>query len=516
MAAKNGPPYFQSLKTFLMRHHLWLYLALISLAFVMLLGSYGLTFDEPENIGIGHKHLNFYLTGHLDYTDSLPQVINHPDIYNVFVREYPSHQWPLPNLLSAVSCTIFFQYLGWLSPLDAHHLSNLIFVLLLIASVYSFVRRQFGILPAFLSTLLILFTPRLFADFFNNPKDIPSLALFSASLFLFYTWLHQARQKHLFLFILTIFLSTATKPDVIYLFPIVGLYSLFNLSELKKLITRRQIIAAVFSLVIGSAILWLLFPNLLPVGFNSINQYQLHLRWELNLIVSYILYIGSDAHEGFNLYLPFNLLITTPLPALILYLAGIIYALIRRSPVYQLLLIWILVISIRHSFPGANHYNGVRHFLTLYVPLSILAAALLADLYRLYPKVGAILISLVLFTQAYAVFSIHPYQVTYFNSLVGGLGGAQKSFIPESHDYWLSSYRQAVDWLNANTSDQTAVTAAVRPDLLLAYPLRSGLTLSLDSSASGYFITRDLTPYPHLVYRQFSQGGVIYTIYKRP
>jgi hypothetical protein len=41
---------------------------------------------------------------------------------------------------------------------------------------------------------------------------------------------------------------------------------------------------------------------------------------------------------------------------------------------------------------------------------------------------------------------LHPYQMTYFNLLAGGLEGANERY---ETDYWLLSYREAIEWLNA-------------------------------------------------------------------
>ena len=39
---------------------------------------------------------------------------------------------------------------------------------------------------------------------------------------------------------------------------------------------------------------------------------------------------------------------------------------------------------------------------------------------------------------------LHPYQVAYYNAIVGGAGGASERY---EGDYWLSSYTEAVRWI---------------------------------------------------------------------
>jgi len=54
---------------------------------------------------------------------------------------------------------------------------------------------------------------------------------------------------------------------------------------------------------------------------------------------------------------------------------------------------------------------------------------------------------------------LHPYQTTYFNALVGGVAGADGRYDTE---YWLTSYREAIEWVNAHAAPRgDAVTTVV-------------------------------------------------------
>ncbi len=44
---------------------------------------------------------------------------------------------------------------------------------------------------------------------------------------------------------------------------------------------------------------------------------------------------------------------------------------------------------------------------------------------------------------------LHPYQSTYFNALVDGVAGADGRY---ETDHWLSSYKEAIEWVNARTA----------------------------------------------------------------
>ena len=62
---------------------------------------------------------------------------------------------------------------------------------------------------------------------------------------------------------------------------------------------------------------------------------------------------------------------------------------------------------------------------------------------------------------------LHPYQVAYYNALVGGTAGAADGYWTE---YPLSSYREGIEWLNARAAERPderlTVVVAARPAVL--------------------------------------------------
>ena len=45
---------------------------------------------------------------------------------------------------------------------------------------------------------------------------------------------------------------------------------------------------------------------------------------------------------------------------------------------------------------------------------------------------------------------VHPFELAYWNALAGGLGGARAKRLAQAGDYWVTSYRTGLDWLNAH------------------------------------------------------------------
>jgi hypothetical protein len=101
-------------------------------------------------------------------------------------------------------------------------------------------------------------------------------------------------------------------------------------------------------------------------------------------------------------------------------------------------------------------YDGLRHVLFLLPPLAVLAGFGASTLCWLVHRFASITVARLVTTAAIVVpvlpglVLLHPYQTSYFSPLVGGIRGAEGLY---EIDYWGASYREAIEWLNANASD---------------------------------------------------------------
>jgi hypothetical protein len=189
-------------------------------------------------------------------------------------------------------------------------------------------------------------------------------------------------------------------------------------------------------------------------------------------------------------YLVTYLLIATPLP--ILALAGIGLGgsvreqrrrgLVSVSAVLGLFQLWFLLPLVLYVIVRLNAYDGMRHILFVLPALAFFAAHGVHTAASLLPRGRSIATALLTLTLLFPVASLirlHPYQSSYFNVLVGGLGGAAGRY---ETDYWVSSYREAMLWLNeraeekgrplrvivsANQLSITAATAYAAPSVKL-------------------------------------------------
>jgi hypothetical protein len=166
--------------------------------------------------------------------------------------------------------------------------------------------------------------------------------------------------------------------------------------------------------------------------------------------------IQSDALPGH--YLLEYLAITLPLPLLALGALGVWVALAeaRHGPATRASALYGVVAWFSLPFAIAlvlrpHVYDGMRHVLFT-LPAFAIACALGAERCiavlertrgrRLGLWLGAVLCA----APALSIARLHPYETTYFNALVGGVGGAYRRY---ETDYFLLAYREAAEWIDA-------------------------------------------------------------------
>ena len=151
-------------------------------------------------------------------------------------------------------------------------------------------------------------------------------------------------------------------------------------------------------------------------------------------------------------YAPKILAIKITEPALILIAIGVGLSLLprlRRAHSAQLLAIlalWFLVPIASACLDLLTLYGDRQLFFAL-PPLFLFAGVGLSGLFRVVRRQwikSVILVGLVL-PGLVGIIKLHPYQYIYYNGLVGGVRGAEGRY---QLDYWCTSYRQAVEYLN--------------------------------------------------------------------
>jgi hypothetical protein len=115
---------------------------------------------------------------------------------------------------------------------------------------------------------------------------------------------------------------------------------------------------------------------------------------------------------------------------------------------------------------------------------------------------------------------LHPYQYAYFNSLTGGQAGAYRKY---DLDYWLTSYKEAAEYLNTVAAKGAFVTVYGNSSPLIEYSDPSltivtymdGMNFDADYAVLGTRSNADLTMFPgKRIIRSFGRDGSIYVVIK--
>jgi len=330
---------------------------------------------------------------------------------------------------------------------ESRHLVNVAFGLLAIFACYGLGMRLGGPWAALLSSLFLATTPTFYGHMFNNPKDIPFAALFACSLWALVSVLQSlpsppwGRVVALGLFMGgTIGVRVGGVILFVYVFVFVAL-------------SRSQ---AVFrAAVVPCFLAWVVMLPFWPWALVSPIAHPLqalgaitHFRADWSVLFNGRFVRAEAPPPG---YLPVWFLNCLPEFYFVALAAGAIQAVrsswaSRRTMEFGLLVAAVVVPVGVVMAMGSTLYDGVRHFLFILPPLSVLSGVSVAHAFR--GRGGIVLSIAVLASWASTtadMVSLHPYESVYFNRLVGGgLRGAAGRF---ETDYWGASYKEAVEWV---------------------------------------------------------------------
>lgn len=447
------------------------------LAFVIIgaltLQEYGLTWDEGlGNLFFGERYVNYLISldpAYLDFTDKDLEIHRRPlNLYESPFRTRPHEFPPLADMLSAATMEVLAYRFNWFDPIDAFHLMKVLLCAVLLWVLFLFARSRFGILTAFLCVLMLGTYPRFWGDMHFNPKDIPETVFFALTIIMFVTWFEKPSWQRA-----------------------LGVGILFG----SALSIKANALFLPFVLIIG-VLPWQMTWR----PWMKVSQHLREYRWHYGLMIAssllihiiswpylysdplrlwdYYSYILSQGErQGASLWNWEPLIQTlTTMPEIILALLiiGIVFAVKQSSstklPILRLLVLWAALPIVRTSLPGMVNFDGIRHFEEFLPAVCLLAAYGGASIVEWASKrqpnkrwvwpAGLVLLVVVNIASIEARY--FPYEYLYYNSLVGGLSGANREHkFPEATDYWGSSYRKGMSWLNANAEPNAVLYTSI-------------------------------------------------------
>lgn len=454
-------------------HVLLLFFLVVHLA---TLPQYGFTWDF---------HFHFFGGGKLLGID--PSVLESRSL--PFVEPDPRKAWSLPygpimSIPPIASYLLLHNTLHILPADVSYHLPIVLWGVAGLGILYLFLTKIFPAPAALLGLLFLALTPRYFGDMHNNMKDIPSAVIFAVNMILVWRMVQRRKPVDIVLAALGFAVAFNVKINSVFIPIVTGLWIIL-LSMLHK--SKTLFVPTVWYIILSfvlALLLWSVFwadpfgqllhaYRTFGIGTNNI-EVPLNGAWYCS---------GSTVPWYYPLW---YLAIVTPLPILVSAMSVILFTVMRlikhkrttADDALLLMTLWLFVPLLRYLLPTIGVIDGIRHFEEVIIPIAGLSAVGYAWLYtrlkNTWIRFGLIILTLIHLSANIILY--HPYQSTYFNELVGGATGALGYY---DLDYWGTSQKEAVLWVNAHAPKNAKVHIVMAAAVAAQY-LREDLLTNLN------------------------------------
>ncbi len=452
-----------------MNNYVFFFFLIILLVGAAIVGDYGISMDEP----IERKH-GIVAFDHLNEKFNLFLGIEKGTGENL--HTYDHRDYGMIFQLAAYGLELF---LGINNSRDVFLLRHLLVFMLFWFSLIFFYKIivwqykdwRLGVL----GVLFFLLSPRLFADSFYNPKDIPLMSFFIIATYTLIRFLYQDKMTNAVWHGIACGLAISTRIVGIIL-PVFTIVLVFI-----KIIDAHRSGLRLRSLILGSAIFlfslsittFLFWPALWEnpfdsflYAFNSMKKF----RWYGNILLWGDL-VNSNGMPWH--YIPSWILVTTPLPYILFFITGIfsmvsslyldrkafffnqsnqvdvIFLGLFLGPIFSVILF------------NSVLYNGWRHLYFIYPYFLLIGMRGFMTLFLFVKKsfkekkqilVSGALCSIVVFKMLQTLFFMvrfHPHQSVYFNEVARNV---ENNF---ERDYYGLSYKKTLKYLLEHTEGDT-------------------------------------------------------------
>lgn len=461
------------------KHYLFIiFLTLVVVLIFLTYKNYGITWDEIYYINVGRHYVL--------------QIFNAFKIpHNIIKNDF------IPTQLHLQTHGVFFDiFVILLTPLfrnfnfEIYHLIKALLALISFIFLYLILLKFVPKKLALFGTLLLLLFPRFYGDIFNNSIDIPTLMFFAIYVGLF---LHFLDKKSSLTRLILLGLSLAILINQRIVFLYVFLLTCIFLIKKPKLIFSLSIFTFIF-LHLTHPYLW---------------QHPVYGFFDVLKTSNSFPFTAANLFEGQYIpanqipwyYLPKLIIITTPLSTLSLFFIGnfyLIFTILNKKISSKLKILYIYLLSLFYIpltmviFVRPALYDSWRHFLFLTIPLviiSVFGAYMISRIKNNLIKIILFsLISVNLLQTAFEMKTLHPYQYIYYNSLVGGLNGANGKY---ETDYWGAANKEAVKWFNQNINDANKIYYIITEGdpISSTYYFKKNMFFTFDYNRADYAIS---------------------------
>jgi hypothetical protein len=243
--------------------------------------------------------------------------------------------------------------------------------------------------------------------------------------------------------------------------------------------------------------------------------------WRGEVLFDGTLYAATDLPLS---YLPVLFAIQLTEPVWILAVIGLgvsAFGTEKRSGLLVLFALWFVLPLSALMLRGSTIFDNFRHVLFTLPPVFLLAGAAFERISNV--RVRAVVIAACLLPGVVGIASLHPYEYAYYNQFIGGMKGAQGRFELE---YWLTSYREAAEYVNENASPYAAIwvqgpghlfTPYARPDLIVNSWSGYQPVDAYEFVVVSYRFDDGDTSYPNAeIVHRIMRGDAVLTVIKKP
>jgi len=435
----------------------WLLLAALFLVpflgVALTANSYGITYDEQHYLSAGVQYAGWWgrlLSG--DWGALRPEALEQVWGLN---HEHP----PLAKVAAGASYAALH---GLVSGLASYRVPGALWFALTICALYLFTRGIWGRRGALFAALAFATMPRMIPHAHFAALDMPVTAWFFITVALMARALQRGSGALAVLAGVAFGLALLSKVNAFFIPVLLIPWAL---------IWRRKqwVKVAAPLLVIGPAVCYTCWPWMWDQTLTHLRHY---LAFHFGHAAYNVWYLGR-LYQYAPWHYPFVITaVTTPLLLLALALGGAVLCWPRRGtePDRLLLLLGLAIALLPSALPSSPKYNGERLFLPAFPFLAALAgggfawvqlrvAKLMAGkrplVTRMSLLVALLLGAALLLPGVRALVSLHPYQLAYYNSLVGGTQGAGKHGFETI--YWGQVFQEAPAFLNQTPEPQPTV-----------------------------------------------------------
>ena len=353
-----------------------------------------------------------------------------------------------------------------------------------IAGTGRLARLLSGSRAGFFATVLLAATASYYGSMFNNTKDIPFAAGMIWTLYYAIRFVGNVPRPSMSLglkfgvaFGLTIGIRVGVMMMPAYLLTGMAIWALDASKHAGVRETTATATKAIISLIPGAIVAYAIMAASWPWGvlepLNPIKALTFFSHHPA-VIESKIFGVHIVSSHTPWYYIPGYLLVKLPELTLILFAIGLAFVCLRcrrtsgveRAQLAVLTLATLIPLVLFVLF-RPTVFNGLRHFFFVVPPMTVIAALAADGLWRtlamrsrVWVSALAILLAGSIAIQARAIVTLHPDQYVYYNTVAGGLAGAQDRF---EMDYWSNSIREVALLLTDRVRNETGGAGPAKP-----------------------------------------------------